>query len=252
MPDFFLDRAKVVRENPSGVLPAASVRIYRDGTVRYAARKSFDLACHFKYFKYPFDTHTCNLTIHSFAYTTSDYTLKFDRELNTRSPTIRPGMFSYHISFDDEFNMKEYDVDQPGLIISIKLTRKKSGQLLKNFLPTFLTVLSSYCSLYFPVISIDARGTLALLSILNVFLLNDGIRAQIPKLGYPTLLDIWICGCFLTTFFISFQFILVLSYSTIGKVATAQEIEKKSYIIFAILIAIATVAFIILAVSVSV
>ena len=26
MPDFFLDRAKVVRENPSGVLPAASVR----------------------------------------------------------------------------------------------------------------------------------------------------------------------------------------------------------------------------------
>ena len=65
MPDFFLDRAKVVRENPSGVLPAASVRwkihncnvtallcrIYRDGTVRYAARKSFDLACHFDYFK---------------------------------------------------------------------------------------------------------------------------------------------------------------------------------------------------------
>ena len=98
--------------------------------------------------------------------------------------------------------------------------RKKSGQLLKNFLPTFLTVLSSYCSLYFPVISIDARGTLALLrsflasvssllyssiiSILNVFLLNDGIRAQIPKLGYLTLLDIWICGCFLTTFFIRY------------------------------------------------
>ena len=83
-------------------------RIYRDGTVRYAARKSFDLSCHFDYFKvdhpfnpppqclgtklpcnahlelclyplslqYPFDTHTCNVTIHSFAYTTSDYTLK--------------------------------------------------------------------------------------------------------------------------------------------------------------------------------
>ena len=26
-------------------------RIYRDGTVRYAARKSFDLSCHFDYFK---------------------------------------------------------------------------------------------------------------------------------------------------------------------------------------------------------
>ena len=69
-------------------------RIYRDGTVRYAARKSFDLSCHFDYFKvdqptliphlklwlqYPFDTHTCNVTIHSFAYTTSDYTLKVIR-----------------------------------------------------------------------------------------------------------------------------------------------------------------------------
>ena len=48
---------------------------------------------------------------------------QFDRELNTRSPTIRPGMFSYFITFDDEFNMKEYDVAQPGLIISIKLSR---------------------------------------------------------------------------------------------------------------------------------
>ena len=51
----------------------------------------------------------------------------------------------------------------------------------------------------------------------------------------------------------SFQFVLVLSYSTIGKVATAQEIEKKSYIIFAVLFAIDTLAFLILvAVSVSV
>ena len=49
--------------------------------------------------------------------------MQFDRELNTRSPTIRPGMFSYYISFDDEFNMKEYDVAQPGLIISIQLSR---------------------------------------------------------------------------------------------------------------------------------
>ena len=91
---------------------------------------------------------------------------------------------------------------------------------MKNLIPTFLVVLCSYSSLYFPVISIDARGTLALLrslacthlssfiftlpnfSILNVFLLNDGIRRNIPKLGYPTILDIWICGCFLATFLI--------------------------------------------------
>ena len=86
-------------------------------------------------------------------------------------------MFSYFITFDDEFNMKEYDVAQPGLIISIKLSRwhysvkclfksvfrKWSAQVMKNFLPTILIVLCSYSSLYFPVISIDARGTLALL-----------------------------------------------------------------------------------------
>ena len=105
-------------------------------------------------------------------------------------------------------------------------------------------------------------------SILNVFLLNDGIRRNIPKLGYPTLLDIWIFGCFLATFLIrflysfiivvsspfshtppsSFQFVLVFSYSAIGKVSTAKEIERKSYIIFAGLFAIFTVAFIVLVV----
>ena len=156
---------------------------------------------------------------------------------------------------------------------------------MKNLLPTLLVVLCSYSSLYFPVISLDARGHLALLrffqdvlvlhnhaimfpSILNVFLLNDGIRRNIPKLGYPTLLDIWIFGCFLATFLIrffysslwfllhfltlpppsSFQFVLVFSYSAIGKVSTAKEIERKSYIIFAGLFAIFTVAFIVLVV----
>ena len=101
------------------------------------------------------------------------------------------------------------------------LVRKWSGQFMKNLLPTLLVVLCSYSSLYFPVISLDARGHLALLrffqdvlvlhnhvimfpSILNVFLLNDGIRRNIPKLGYPTLLDIWIFGCFLATFLIRF------------------------------------------------
>ena len=101
---------------------------------------------------------------------------------------------------------------------------------MKNLLPTLLVVLCSYSSLYFPVISLDARGHLALLrffqdvlvlhnhaimfpSILNVFLLNDGIRRNIPKLGYPTLLDIWIFGCFLATFLIRFlySFIIVVS-----------------------------------------
>ena len=104
MPDFFLDRAKVVRKYADGLLcqvkslpvpqlwkSILSCRIYRDGTVRYAARKSFDIACNFNYWKvphcfflicvilclqYPFDTHTCNVAIHSFSYTTSDYTLK--------------------------------------------------------------------------------------------------------------------------------------------------------------------------------
>ena len=43
------------------------------------------------------------------------------------------------------------------------LVRKWSGQLMKNLLPTLLVVLCSYSSLYFPVISLDARGHLALL-----------------------------------------------------------------------------------------
>ena len=87
-------------------------------------------------------------------------------------------MFKYQITFDDNFNMKEYDVDQPGLVISIKLTRwhtqvkslltvlfrKWSGQVLKNFLPTFQVVLTSYSSLYFLAVSIDARGTFTLLA----------------------------------------------------------------------------------------
>ena len=107
MPDFFLDRAKVVRKYPDGLLPTSSVRskVYQfpnSGRVYYPAgsteTEQCDMLpgkaltspvtstigrCHIAFFicvilclQYPFDTHTCNVTIHSFSYTTSDYTLK--------------------------------------------------------------------------------------------------------------------------------------------------------------------------------
>ena len=46
--------------------------------------------------------------------------------------------------------------------------------------------------------------------------------------------------------FPSFQFVVVLGFSSIGQVAAAKEIEQKSYIIFAALFAISIVAFVIL------
>jgi hypothetical protein len=179
MPDIFIDQAiKIGTENL--YLTPSSIRIYPDQTIRYAARKTLKVACMMYFQQFPVDAQVCNLTIHSFAYTTDHYQLKFDSSSNYIDNKIYPAQFQYEVTYDDDFDMMEYDEVQPGLLFQFHFTRRLTSHVMQEFLPSFLLMMTAYGSLYLPPISINARGSTALITLLNIFTLNSGIRKIIP------------------------------------------------------------------------
>ena len=242
MPDVFIDQAKEIHTRNLHLTPS-SIRIYPDGTIRYAARKTFDVACMMHFHQFPMDAHVCHLIIHSFAYTTDHYQLKYNMSLNYEDPDINPPQFSITYSFDDDYDMKEYEEDQPGLIFKIHLERKLTSHIMQEVIPSFLLVITAYGSLFLPPVSLNARGSMALITLLNIFTLNEGIRKTIPKVAYITYLDIWLEGSFILIFMVNFEFIWVLCLITIGKVKSAQNLEKRTKLVVPSVITIFTVIY---------
>ena len=103
--------------------------------------------------------------------------------------------------------------------------------------------LTAYGSLFLPPVSINARGGMSLITLINIFKLNEGIRKVIPKVAYITFLDIWLMMCFVIIFFINFEFVGVLCLITIEKVKSAQRLEYWSKRLVPIVLGLFTVAY---------
>ena len=58
IPDIFIDQAVSLRR-PRFHTPPASLRVYRDGMIRYSSRVNYDVACSMDFHFYPHDVQTC-------------------------------------------------------------------------------------------------------------------------------------------------------------------------------------------------
>ena len=154
----------------------------------------------------------------------------------------RAAQFKFHVVYDDDFDaVGAYNEQQPGLKFIFHFQRQFTSHLLQvqapttslvqEYIPSFMLTLTAYGSLFLPPVSINARGGMSLITLINIFKLNEGIRQVIPKVAYITMLDIWLEFCFFIIFFINFQFIGVLCLITIEKVKSAQRLEIWSKIL---------------------
>ena len=154
----------------------------------------------------------------------------------------RAAQFKFHVVYDDDFDaVGAYNEQQPGLKFIFYFQRQFTSHLMQvqapttslvqEYIPSFMLTLTAYGSLYLPPVSINARGGMSLITLINIFKLNEGIRQVIPKVAYITMLDIWLEFCFFIIFFINFQFIGVLCLITIEKVKSAQRLENWSKIL---------------------
>ena len=58
MPDVFIDQAKALRV-PTYYTRPASLRLYKDSTIRYSSRINYDVACNMDFHRFPVDEQYC-------------------------------------------------------------------------------------------------------------------------------------------------------------------------------------------------
>ena len=166
--------------------------------------------------------------------------------------------FDFKVDYDDDFDLLLKDTLYPALKIKFFLKRRFTSHLMQvnchsrfpgsdlktqEYIPSFLMTLTAYGSLFLPPVSINARGGMSLITLINIFKLNEGIRKVIPKVAYTTYLDIWLMMCFVIIFFINFEFVGVLCLITIEKVKSAQRLEFWSKRLVPIVLGLFTVGY---------
>jgi len=217
-PDIIIDQVKVARV-PTLMVKPVSIRLYNDSRVVWSKKMNFDVACLMKFHHFPFDTQHCEIKFHSYGYTVNDYTLKWDRDadgkvLSSYNENITLDKYDFNVAYDDEFDMGEFvlddesDAEMPGLKLKLNLMRIVSYFIVQLYIPSGLFVLSAYITLFMPPTGLVARSGVPVMVLFALFSMNNGTRANVPRVSYATMADIWFEVCMVLVFLTIFEFCL--------------------------------------------
>ena len=246
LPDIIIDQVidirynfvarNLIKENfdvrtPRFLIEPSSLDACGNGSLNYAQRMNFDVKCNMDFRKFPFDSQTCDIIFHSFAYSTDDYTLQWKKsggEVDCFvNDNINLALWNFEVTFNDTYDMKEIgDEEKPGLIVTLKLQRLPYYHILMFYLPALLFAIVAYLTHFIPpVYGIGLRSGVNILVLLSIFALNNGVKGSMPLVSYATFIDIWMFACFLVVFFALFQHSLIFMLISSRRVAGAKTLE---------------------------
>ena len=113
IPDIFIDRSKSVRI-PTYYVQPASLRIYKDHTLRYSSRLNFDVACSMDFRRFPVDEQLCEVNFESFGHTNKELKFQWVDGSNI-NPNITLAQFSMDVHLEDTYTTDYYDLAYPGI-----------------------------------------------------------------------------------------------------------------------------------------
>ena len=112
IPDIFIDRSKSLRV-PTFYVKPASLRIYRDQTLRYSSRVNFDVACIMDFHKFPVDEQLCEINFESFGHTNAQLNFQWVKGSNFNK-NITLAQFTWEVRLKDSYQTAYYDLSYPG------------------------------------------------------------------------------------------------------------------------------------------
>lgn len=137
MPDIFIDQAISLRQ-PTYFTQPASLRLYNSSMIRYSSRLNYDVACTMDFRRFPFDSQVCTIKFESFSYSTDQMQLQWrERSASQVNPGITLDQFALAVELEDNYQTDTYDLEYPGLIMTISLSRDAGFHLLQTYLQQF-------------------------------------------------------------------------------------------------------------------
>lgn len=236
IPDIFIDQAKELREPTFHVLPA-SLRIYRNSMVRYAARVNFDVACNMDFRSFPGDSQVCDIKLESFAYTTNQLVFNWMNNSNVNE-NISLAQFDLRVLPNQGYGTDYYELSYPGLIFTLVLRRKLSYHVVQTYIPSTIYLTVSWLALFVPPQSIAERLAMAMTIMLTLTAMFASERQNVPRVSYVTYLDVWMLGCifFVLMELVEFTLVLRLLKSEGAKSHQhASNVEKTSRVLLPVI-----------------
>jgi len=228
MPDVFIDQAKALR-NPTFYTKPASLRVYNDSTIRYSSRTNYDVACNMDFHKYPVDEQYCEVKYESFGLTSKQIQLSWlGVEHNNVNKNISLAQFSYNVLLMDSYSTDYYDVQYPGLIMKLHLTRQIGYHVVQTYIPSTVFVVLAWLSLFIPVESVPGRVGMGMTTLLTLTAMFSSVRQNVPRVSYISYLDIWMLLCMLFVFSCILEFIMATALLRTGKKEKAEKFENIS------------------------
>ncbi|XP_003744083.1 glycine receptor subunit alpha-2-like [Galendromus occidentalis] len=185
------------------------------------SKQKLVLACQLDLSKFPFDIHTCPLTLRSFSHNNGTIRMK----KSTRVPVLRFGNnrlqeFSFRAEVTEiENDLSWFDPTTPysSLRIEISFKRKMLNVVLTAFLPCSTIVMVSMLAYLMDVNATYERVVLTMTTSLSQYTLLTTVRSFLPPTSYLTRCDVFM---YVSLFF---NLAMVIECATIDKINTHEK-----------------------------
>ncbi|XP_063233163.1 glycine receptor subunit alpha-2 [Bacillus rossius redtenbacheri] len=190
----------------------SSVTLYRNKTVRYAARMHAIIACQMEFQMYPVDIQVCPMYIESFSYNDQKLLLRWGADGVTVNPELK--LLQYHLGQPLGLEhtsgyMHEKEANFSRLVMYFRFERQIGHHLIQTFAPSSLVVMLSWFSFWIGLDAIPGRVTLLVTSMLTLVTMFTGLKSDVPPVAYVKALDLWMAGCMVSVFAALGEFVVV-------------------------------------------
>ncbi|KAI8128705.1 Glycine receptor subunit alpha-2 [Lucilia cuprina] len=188
-----------------------SVTLYKNKTVRYAARMHAIIACQMEFQLYPMDIQVCPIYIEI-----SSNNKKVKLRWSDSGVTLNPELKLLQYNLGQPLELEESDGYMPEkvgnfsrLTVYFRFERQIGHHLIQTFAPSSLVVMLSWFSFWLGLDAIPGRVTLLVTCMLTLVTMFTGLRADIPPVAYVKALDLWMAGCMVSVFAALAEFVVV-------------------------------------------
>ncbi|XP_049837431.1 glycine receptor subunit alpha-4 isoform X1 [Schistocerca gregaria] len=191
----------------------SSVTLFRNKTVRYAARMHAIIACQMEFQLYPMDIQVCPMYIESFSYNMQKLRLRWaDSDPIMLNPELK--LLQYNVGQplqieETDGYVPEREANFSRLVLYFRFERQIGHHLIQTFAPSSLVVMLSWFSFWIGLDAIPGRVTLLVTSMLTLVTMFTGLKSDIPPVAYVKALDLWMAGCMVFVFAALGEFVVV-------------------------------------------
>ncbi|KAG5675827.1 hypothetical protein PVAND_005697 [Polypedilum vanderplanki] len=188
----------------------SSVTLYKNKTIRYAARLHAIIACQMEFQLYPMDIQICPIHIESFSYSNSKVRLKWAEAGVNINPELK--LLQYNLGAPLQLDstdgyMPEKDGNFSRLTVYFRFERQIGHHLIQTFAPSSLVVMLSWFSFWLGLDAIPGRVTLLVTCMLTLVTMFTG--NSMPPVAYVKAMDLWMAGCMVFVFAALAEFVVV-------------------------------------------